>query len=201
MGLYEYLIKHIDRKKEKKLKKQKAQKNNAETKDILRFKKLLHLYFDYNAKGLTPAEINEVNNYIKSEIVLNDEKEINSFTTLLLTYLTVAKNKFKEKQKDILQQLDNGSVVDKADAVLVSEKIIINKPGIENYRYLNGVKQLSVAIPEKIYTISVNPDSPQYISSTKYEDESIEEKANIKNAIEKYSDVESLAYTIPDRTM
>jgi len=201
MGLYEYLIKHIDRKKEKKLKKQKAQKNNAETKDILRFKKLLHLYFDYNAKGLTPAEINEVNNYIKSEIVLNDEKEINSFTTLLLTYLTVAKNKFKEMQKDILQQLDNGSVVDKADAVLVSEKIIINKPGIENYRYLNGVKQLSVAIPEKIYTISVNPDSPQYISSTKYEDESIEEKANIKNAIEKYSDVESLAYTIPDRTM
>ena len=104
-------------------------------------------------------------------------------------------------QKDILQQLDNGSVVDKADAVLVSEKIIINKPGIENYRYLNGVKQLSVAIPEKIYTISVNPDSPQYISSTKYEDESIEEKTKIKNAIEKYSDVESLAYTIPDRTM
>ena len=203
MGVIDSFKQHLKTKKiEKQKMKEREVKLRIESKEDDRMKELLHIYFDNHGHGLLEEQIEEINDYIKTNVVLNDEHEINSFTTLLLTYLTIAKRKFVELQSEIKERVDAGEIISKADAALIAENIVINKPTIESIKVINGKQQFAEISPAKVYTLNIALDSPQPIITKKYQDESDDKKHEIDRTIERYSNVEALACNLrTDKTM
>lgn len=203
MGVIDSFKQHLKTKKiEKQKMKEREVKLRIESKEDDRMKELLHIYFDNHGHGLLEEQIEEINDYIKTNVVLNDEHEINSFTTLLLTYLTIAKRKFVELQSEIKERVDAGEIISKADAALIAENIVINKPTIESIKVINGKQQFAEISPAKVYTLNISLDSPQPIITKKYQDESDDKKHEIDRTIERYSNVEALACNLrTDKTM
>ena len=203
MGVIDSFKQHLKTKKiEKQKMKEREVKLRIESKEDDRMKELLHIYFDNHGHGLLEEQIEEINDYIKTNVVLNDEHEINSFTTLLLTYLTIAKRKFVELQSEIKERVDAGEIISKADAALIAENIVINKPTIESIKVINGKQQFAEISPANVYTLNIALDSPQPIITKKYQDESDDKKHEIDRTIERYSNVEALACNLrTDKTM
>ena len=171
------------------------ERKQAEIKENERFGKMLTKYFDFNGRGLSRDEINEVNTYLKEYVVLADEKEINNYTTLILTYTTVAKNKLAEIVEQIRGDLDNGQIIDKENAVLAAKNVIISRPSVETSTVVNGKLKKATIVPEKKYTINIDLDSAQVIQTTKYEHESEDGMRLVDNQISKWENVRTLAYT------
>ena len=166
----------------------------ADKKENERMGKLLSKYFDFCGRGLTKAQIREVNNYLKEYVVLSDEQEINTYTSMMLTYSTVAKRKLAEIIEEITNALDRGEIINKSDAGMVAKNVIINKGKIVTTRVVNGQKTTEVIMPEKKYVVNINANSTPAIQSTKYENECEEVMRNIDNQISKWSHVSTLAY-------
>lgn len=184
-----------------KLKKQAKQQiksleaeKHAENKRIAKFQKLLIKYFDHKGKGLTKAEIMEVNNYLKEYVVLSNEKEISNATTLLTTYITIAKKKLAEMRLDITERLDNGEIIDKSDAVIVTKNLIIDKQKIERVDVVNGKKRPVTVVEGKKYVVNYN-DKTMTLDTKKYEQESMDGMNDIDSQIKKFKNVKSLAYS------
>lgn len=166
----------------------------AEEKKNERFKKMLVKYFDRKGKGLSKSEIMEINEYLKNYVVLSNEKEISNVTTLISTYMTIAKKRLAEMRTEIIERLDNGEIIDKSDAVMATDNIIINKPRIERYTIVNGVKQPTTVVEGKKYVITMNHKTQTFLTR-KYEQESTDGMKNIDSQIRKFENVSTLAYS------
>lgn len=169
-------------------------RKQADNKENERFGKLLSRYFDSRGAGLSEQEIMEVNNYLKEYVVLSDEQEVSNYTTLVLTYSTVAKTKLAGIIADLKKSLDAGRIISKSDAAMVAKNVIINKPGIITKTVRNGKMQTETVLPEKKYVVNIDLNSPQVIQSTKYENECEEVMRNIDNQISKWEHVNTRAY-------
>ena len=164
-----------------------------------RMGKLLSKYFDHGGRGLTKAQIMEVNNYIKEYVVLSNQAEINSYQQMMVTYSTIAKRRLVQFIEEITRALDAGEVITKSDAGMVAKNVIINMGKVERVNMVNGEKQTEVLLPEKKFVVNINPNSSQVIQSTKYENECEEVMRNIDNQISKWSHVNAVAYAgLPD---
>jgi len=189
------MLDYIMAKKAAKTQQKEVERRLAnDKKENERIGKLLNKYFDHNGAGLSKAQIMEVNNYLKEYVVLSNEQEINTYTSMMVTYSTIAKRRLAQIIEDINKSLDEGKVINKSDAGMVAKNVIINKAKIETTRIVNGEKKTEVVLPEKKYVVNINPNSSQVIQSTKYENECEEVMRNIDNQISRWSHVNSVAY-------
>lgn len=179
----------------------KYNKKNVQETETERYEKLLDKYFNGHGIGMSQEEIKDVNDYIQEVMVLNDPQEINSFTTLVLTYLTIAKRKYSETKQEINEKLNNNEVISKLEAMIVAKTVIVNRPQIEQSININGVKATKVLSFPKVYSVSFDPEISQNINSTKYEEESEQNMAKIDEAIRRFKSVDRLSFKINDSSI
>jgi hypothetical protein len=189
------MIEYIKAKKAAKAQQKEIENRlEADARENERMGNLLSKYFDCRGRGLSKSQIMEVNKYLKEYVVLSNDQEINTYTSMMLTYSTIAVDRLAALMQNINKDLDAGKVITKSDAGIVAKNVIINKPKIESRTLVNGRLQSRTMVAEKKYVVNINPEVTPIIQSTKYENECEEVMINIDNQISKWSHVETVAY-------